>query len=151
MSSIIRFTDGDDGVFAHVTAPSGTRYGVNLECLAADADDAEADLIGLFFRAVVDCVKEGATSQQSMDFGGAIRALKRGERVAREGWNGKGMWLLKIQGSNDIAKLHGYGFGELLGEPAFADTVILRTPSNRLVAWTASQEDMLAEDWTIVS
>ena len=28
-----------------------------------------------------------------MDFGDAIRALKDGKRVAREGWNGKGMWL----------------------------------------------------------
>ena len=29
----------------------------------------------------------------TMDFGDAIRALKQGSRVAREGWNGKGMWL----------------------------------------------------------
>ena len=34
------------------------------------------------------CVAEG-----QMDFGDAIRALKSGERVQREGWNGKNMWL----------------------------------------------------------
>ncbi len=28
-----------------------------------------------------------------MDFGGAVRALKDGQRVTRPGWNGKGMWL----------------------------------------------------------
>ena len=83
-------------------------------------------------------------------FGWALARLKAGDRVARVGWNGKGMWLMKIQGSNDIASLHGYGFGEMLGEPAFADTVILRTPANRLVAWTSSQEDMLACDWQVV-
>ena len=83
-------------------------------------------------------------------FGWALERLKAGDRVARVGWNGKGMWLMKIQGPNDIASLHGYGFGEMLGEPAFADTVILRTPANRLVAWNSSQEDMLATDWVIV-
>ena len=83
-------------------------------------------------------------------FGWALERLKAGYQVARVGWNGKGMWLMKIQGSNDIASLHGYGFGEMLGEPAFADTVIIRTPANRLVAWTSSQEDMLALDWQVV-
>ena len=28
-----------------------------------------------------------------MDFGGAIAALKAGKKVARKGWNGKGMFL----------------------------------------------------------
>ena len=82
-------------------------------------------------------------------FGWALEHLKAGQRVARGGWNGKGMWLMKIQGSNDIAKLHGYGFGELLGEPTFADTIVIRTPAHMLFSWTASQEDMLASDWAI--
>ena len=30
----------------------------------------------------------------TMDFGDAIRALKQGSRVAREGWNGKGLSLV---------------------------------------------------------
>lgn len=86
----------------------------------------------------------------AMTFGLAIEALKKGSRVARAGWNGKGMWLFLIQGSNDLAKLHGYGFGEALGEPAFRDAIFMRTVDNQLVAWTASQTDVLAEDWVIV-
>ena len=31
-----------------------------------------------------------------MDFGEAIKALKEGKRVARSGWNGKGMFLLYV-------------------------------------------------------
>ena len=31
-----------------------------------------------------------------MDFGEAIKALKEGKRVARTGWNGKGMFLLYV-------------------------------------------------------
>lgn len=29
-----------------------------------------------------------------MDFGKAIEALKQGKRVARKGWNGKGMFFM---------------------------------------------------------
>lgn len=85
-----------------------------------------------------------------MDFGMAIAALKMGKRVARAGWNGKGMFLFLIQGSNDIAKLHGYGFGEVVGEPIFRDAIFMRTVDNQLVPWTASQTDVLAEDWQII-
>ena len=31
------------------------------------------------------------------NFGGAIFALKQGKKVARSGWNGKGMWLTHIE------------------------------------------------------
>lgn len=86
----------------------------------------------------------------AMTFGLAVEALKKGLNVARAGWNGKGMWLFLIQGSNDIAKLHGYGFGEYLGEPTFRDAIFMRTTDNQLVPWTASQTDVLAEDWTLV-
>lgn len=85
-----------------------------------------------------------------LSFGMAIEALKLGQRVARAGWNGKGMFLFLIQGSNDIAKLHGYGFGELVGEPAFRDAIFMKTVDNQLVPWTASQTDVLAEDWTVL-
>ena len=87
---------------------------------------------------------------EKINFGDAIAALKSGKTVTRTGWNGKGMFLLLIQGSNDIAKLHGYGFGELQGEPTFRDAIFMRTVDNQLVPWTASQSDVLAEDWQIV-
>lgn len=85
-----------------------------------------------------------------MDFGLAVAALKKKMQVARRGWNGKGMWLFIIQGSNDIAKLHGYGFGEMLNEPTFRDAIFMKTVDNQLVPWTASQSDVLAEDWIVV-
>jgi len=84
-----------------------------------------------------------------VDFGEAVAALKAGRTVSRVGWNGKGMWLFLIQGSNDIAKLHGYGFGEMAGEPVFRDAIFMRTADNQLVPWTASQSDVLAEDWLV--
>lgn len=85
-----------------------------------------------------------------INFGLAIEALKKGLKVSRSGWNGKGMYLFIIQGSNDIAKLHGYGFGESLREPKFRDAVFMKTVDNELVPWLASQTDILADDWVIV-
>jgi hypothetical protein len=34
----------------------------------------------------------------TMSFGKAIEALKEGHKVARTGWNGKGMWIILVQG-----------------------------------------------------
>ena len=86
----------------------------------------------------------------NMSFGLAIEALKIGKIVCRAGWNGKGMYVFLIQGSNNIASLHGYGFGELLGEPTFRDAMFMKTVDNQLVPWTVSQTDALADDWMIV-
>ena len=33
------------------------------------------------------------TAKQLVDFGEAIKALKQGKRVARNGWNGKGLFI----------------------------------------------------------
>lgn len=85
-----------------------------------------------------------------MPFGLAVEALKLGKTVARSGWNGKGMFLFIIQGSNDIAKLHGYGFGEMMNEPTFRDSIFMKTVDNQLVPWTASQSDVLATDWEVL-
>ena len=77
-----------------------------------------------------------------MTFGQAIEAMKRGDKVSRAGWNGKGLWLeLQAPGANSKMTLP-YIF---MSYPSYAKT----TPGAR-VPWLASQTDMLAEDWAIV-
>ena len=79
----------------------------------------------------------------AMTFGLAIEALKKGLRVARAGWNGKGMWL-EMQRPGEHSKMTlPYLY---LNYPN--DSV--NTPGAR-VPWLASQTDMLAEDWTLVA
>ncbi|MGH0641100.1 DUF2829 domain-containing protein [Bacillus paranthracis] len=86
-----------------------------------------------------------------MSFGQAIVALVQGKNVAREGWNGKDMFLYLIEG-NKLSKGLGYGYGEYLGEPRFVDTIAMKTAQNTIVVgWLASQTDMLANDWVIVN
>jgi hypothetical protein len=78
----------------------------------------------------------------AMTFGLALEALKKGLKVQRAGWNGKGLWLeLQVPDAHSKMTLP-YVF---LNYPADAQN----TPGAR-VPWLASQTDVLAEDWTIV-
>ena len=80
-----------------------------------------------------------------MNFGQAIEAMKQGAKVARKGWNGKGIHI-EIQFPDARSKMtHPY---------IFIDTTGLQTdnpnaPKDR-VPWLASQTDMLAADWYIL-
>jgi hypothetical protein len=91
-----------------------------------------------------------------MNFGEAIAALKSGKKVAREGWNGKGMFLLMAGGyavrkedlrpnspiSADFLESRG------LSEMKILPHIDMWTAQNTyLPGWLASQSDMLAEDW----
>ena len=76
------------------------------------------------------------------DFSTALVYLKCEYKVAREGWNGKGLWL-ELQRPNAHSKMTlPYIF---ISYPEDAQN----TPGAR-VPWLASQTDLLAEDWTIV-
>lgn len=94
-----------------------------------------------------------------MDFGDAIRALKAGKRVARSGWNGKGMWLslsgLGVRSipytsfwSNNNAD---YARSQEDGHAEVLPCITMKTATGEiLMGWLASQTDMLAEDWEVV-
>jgi hypothetical protein len=72
---------------------------------------------------------------KNLNFGQAIEALKQGKRVAREGWNGKGMWL-----NLQMPDLH---------SKMTLPYIYMFTADKNLVPWLASQTDVLAEDWVI--
>lgn len=87
-----------------------------------------------------------------MNFGEALASLKNGERVAREGWNGKGMFLFLVPGSefkvNRPPLLGIYPEGTEIKYHAHID---MKTADGQIVPWLASQTDVLADDWRVVS
>ena len=102
-----------------------------------------------------------ATNEKNLNFGQAIEALKQGEKVARAGWNGRGMYLwLKpatiikkewCRGPHLIECIDKNGGEEILA----LGTICMFTHDSTgrkaiLVGWLASQSDMLCEDWYIV-
>ncbi len=106
-------------------------------------------------------------SNKELTFGSAIQALKNGKRVAREGWNGKGMFIYLNKGSFDFS----IPSKDILSEECFTiggvcqelfekgdGGTITRMPNLNMKAadnsivtgWLASQTDILAEDWNIL-
>lgn len=80
-----------------------------------------------------------------MNFGQALESLKLGSKVARSGWNGKGIFI-KLQRPDEHSKMtHPY---------IYIDTTGLQSDNphapRSLVPWLASQTDMLADDWDIL-
>jgi hypothetical protein len=87
-----------------------------------------------------------------MDFGDAVRALKRGERVARAGWNGKGMFLFLVPGSTfKVSRPPLLGFYPEGTEINYCPHIDMKTADGKVVPWLASQTDVLAEDWVTVA
>jgi hypothetical protein len=86
-----------------------------------------------------------------MNFGDALAALKQGSRVARHGWNGKGMFLFLVPGStfevNRPPLLGIYPEGTVINYHPHID---MKTAQDTVVPWLASQTDVLAEDWVII-
>jgi hypothetical protein len=85
-----------------------------------------------------------------LDFGEAIRAIKQGFKIARTGWNGKGMFLYYVPENTypaitEIAKKE---FPN--GQVPYGAYIAMKTAQNNVVPWLASQTDVLAEDWIII-
>lgn len=98
-----------------------------------------------------------------MKFGDAIEALQKGFRVTREGWNGRGMFLvlaggykvkkedLRPGGPINAAFLESRGLDEMEILPHIDMwTVNAHGRQAYLPGWLASQTDMLSDDWMIV-
>ncbi|MCQ2377756.1 MAG: DUF2829 domain-containing protein [Victivallaceae bacterium] len=102
------------------------------------------------------CVMNVQGEKEPMDFGQAIRALKAGKKVARAGWNGKGMFLwlkpatvVKSEVCCDpvLKKIADDNGGKI---PALGTICMFTAQKQVLTGWLASQSDMLSEDWEIV-
>ncbi len=86
-----------------------------------------------------------------MNIGQAIEALKQGKRVARAGWNGKGMFLVYVPGSEIVTKegtpYYNAGLEDVVIDPHI-DMYTAR--GSMQPGWLCSQADLLATDWEIV-
>ena len=85
-----------------------------------------------------------------MNFSQALEHLKKGDVVFREGWNGKNMFLYHVpantyKAQTDAARSH---FGEDVPYGAY---IAMKTAQGNVVPWLASQTDVLAEDWELVT
>lgn len=106
------------------------------------------DFAGYISWSPIDVFERAYQPTSGMDFGMALDAMKAGKRVARSGWNGKGMYVFGIgmPGSGDYwtytnGKNDNYPLNPLLGIKNVNDTVS---------TWVPSVNDCLSNDWYIV-
>jgi hypothetical protein len=118
--------------------------------------------------------------ENNLDFGEAIKALKQGKRVARAGWNGKGLFIFmqvpatipmevvpKMQSLPDSVKdefrkrFEIGSLNDLSAYPPGVDPIEMNAikyknqiamvyPDNTIYGWVASPSDVLEEDWCIL-
>lgn len=86
-----------------------------------------------------------------MNFQSALTALKLGQLVSREGWNGKGMFIYLVDGSkfevNRAPLNRVYAPGTVV---TYLPHIDMKTATGECVPWLASQTDILADDWGLV-
>ena len=102
-----------------------------------------------------------------MNFGQAIEAVKNGKLPAREGWNGKGMFIFmrpkceldadtvvnKVQSlPESVKKWVAENYGDSPSDKIkFSEYLCMKAADGTIVnGWLASQTDMLSEDWTVL-
>ena len=89
----------------------------------------------------------------NLNFGQAIELMKKGAKVAREGWNGKGMYIF-IQEGTVITKDKARNkiLSDIEGDIKINSHIDMKAADGSIViGWLASQTDILAEDWVIVT
>ena len=94
-----------------------------------------------------------------MRFGEAIECARRGKRIARKGWNGKNMYVYMTKGRTIPIEcwkpmLSSQELTEV--EIERGDVIInahldmMNAQGTRIIGWSATQTDMLADDWYVV-
>lgn len=96
--------------------------------------------------------EECGTDCLPSDFGWAIRQMKAGKKLARSGWNGKGVFVIYVPGSTVPTLKEGSPYNKAGFDSAFINPHIdMFTADGKFQpGWLASQTDILAEDWEIV-
>lgn len=95
--------------------------------------------------------EEAYRETSGMPFGHAVEAMKKGKKVVRAGWNGKGMFAYYVPEASypaqtGAAKAH-FGDNALVPYRAY---FALKTVDETVSTWAPSVNDALADDWSIV-
>lgn len=112
-------------------------------------------------RSVFEGAYEDFYEMTSINFGGAIQALKIGLAVRRKGWNGKGLFVVKQVPSHITREI----IPNMQSLPPSAKVILMKrenphidytnqmliiNPDGRADSWVPSSSDIFANDWEVV-
>ena len=88
-----------------------------------------------------------------MNFSEALIEVKSGKRILRNGWNGKGLFVVYqkgypegIEANANTREVLGLAEGSIVKVRPY---LMMVDAQNMLVPWFASQTDLLADDWCV--
>lgn len=99
--------------------------------------------------------------ETNKNFGDVIQALKEGKACCREGWNGKGMFVVKqvpcTIGADIIPNMQSLPpsakdilLRREVPEIKYTNQMLIINPDGRADSWVPSSSDVFAEDWCIL-
>ena len=97
--------------------------------------------------------ENGSAATDGVCFSAALAKLKEGHRVARAGWNGKGMYLYLVPSNRyppTILSEVMLAAGQPDGLVPYAAYIAMKPASGGIVPWLASQTDVLSDDWIVL-
>jgi len=108
--------------------------------------------------ALAEPQKTAPSRGKLLTFSEALTALKAGSKIARDGWNGRRMWLMLVEANEYVLGAENIsvhtGMAPIKQEGGlwqFNYTLLpwigMKTADDKFVPWLASQTDILAEDW----
>ena len=83
--------------------------------------------------------------------GWAVKQMHDKQKVRRSGWNGKGMFVFLVPGSQfKVSRPPLLGIYPEGTDINYHPHVDMKTAQGHIVPWLCSQDDLLATDWEIV-
>lgn len=94
-----------------------------------------------------------------MRFGEVIEHARNGKKIARHGWNGRGMYVYMTKGrlvptDEWVAGMPSQELTEVEKEKGYVNILphldMKTAQDTRIIGWSATQTDMLAFDWYVL-
>jgi hypothetical protein len=87
------------------------------------------------------------------NFSTALDCVKGGQKISRDGWNGRGMYVVLMQGypkgvtaNKETQAVHNLKEGEKIEIQPY---LVIRNVNGSVSNWVPSINDLLAEDWIV--
>jgi len=142
---VLSHSDDDDFVGYVFGNIDNILCNLNLPYIESNLQDNDNKAYGFILKNDHEVI----TPNTNITLGQATKLLLAGETVMREGWNGKGMWLVYVPGSDvEVREKTPYWKAGLRGKLHIEGHIDMFTAQgNMQPGWLASQADMVAKDW----
>jgi len=86
-----------------------------------------------------------------MNFSQALELIKQGKKLTRTNWNGKGMFVYLVHGSEfEVNRAPLNAVYEMGTKIKYRPHIDLKAADGTCGVWSISNNDALAEDWEVV-